>query len=134
MHGVREEYDAANCPETTLVQNSGTGSRLYRTAVSYGNREHAGSRKERVSGANHTASCGYDWDDRAEDIRHGDAACRMTNGGTIGLVDGAGSLVVEYRRDVRTHNRRASHTSFSRGVNLNRQGVPPRSGGAGCFP
>lgn len=73
MHGIHEEYDAANRPEAALVQNSGMGSRLYCTAASYDIRKHAGSRKERVSGANHMASRGYDWDDRAEDIRNGGA-------------------------------------------------------------
>ena len=119
---IRTEYDTANQPEMTLVQDSGTGSLIYRAAVSYDSREHISSQRERVSGANYTTSYSYDWDDRATEIRYGDSAHRVRygydgqgkpalvshngvtysylynlQGDVIGLVDSAGSLVVEYK-------------------------------------
>ena len=119
---IRTEYDTANQPEMTLVQDSGTGSLIYRTALSYDSREHIGSQRERVSGANYATSYTYDWDDRATEIQYGDATHRVRygydgqgkpalvsrngvtysylynlQGDVIGLVDNAGSLVVEYK-------------------------------------
>ena len=85
---IRTEYDTANRPEMTLVQDSGTGSLIYRAAVSYDSREHISSQRERVSGANYTTSYSYDWDDRATDIQYGDATHRVRYG-----YDGQGRLL-----------------------------------------
>ena len=84
---IRTEYDTANRPEMTLVQDSGTGSLIYRAAVSYDSHEHISSQRERVSGANYTTSYSYDWDDRATDIQYGDATHRVRYG-----YDGQGRL------------------------------------------
>ena len=80
------DYDTANRPETTTIQDA-SGNLLYRTTLSYDDLEHVGSLKENVSGAEYATSYSYDWDDRATEIQYGDATHRVRYG-----YDGQGRL------------------------------------------
>ena len=80
------EYDTANRPETTTIQDT-SGNLLYRTTLNYDDLEHVGSLKENVAGAEYATSYSYDWDDRATEIRYGDSAHRVRYG-----YDGQGRL------------------------------------------